>query len=494
MRYHPLTILFRLYKLVRNSFALVLLFFVLKRQSEFWLFEYGRYALIAMIIWRVIYIFSSWFTETYQWDDRSFHLSKNVFVKQTTTIPFSKIQNVTSQTTILHKLFGYTSITFETAMDGKDDSITFDFVSKLHAAFLEELVQPGRTAVDDVEEKEDTPTPAKESEQKGVIYFTPSKRELVRASFTSLSFLIIIPIITKLYEYATQLLPNPEQYNGTFLQLFENKLMLFSIIIAAVLIAVILGLIKTFTRYGKYEISATDTHIFIKKGMVNESHFTIEKSKVQGLEFQQSIIKRIFGLVEVRLISAGKIAEDAVSVNSLYPFLSMQRAYHLVEELLPEYSLEKEMERLPVASLYSKLLRPSWIWLIATACLVYFKPAFLQFQSTWWIVPLLLFILVVVSRVLDYANTKYTITNDQIQWWHGGFTHQLFVTKKRKVIEISCSQTLLQKIWNVASVSMMNRSSTPRVEVIDDVPLDFLKRFTAWYAARDTQMNKKNRA
>ncbi|UOQ49669.1 PH domain-containing protein [Gracilibacillus caseinilyticus] len=493
MRYHPLTILFRIYQLVRNSFVLVLFLFVIKGQSEFWLFEYGRYALIAVIIWRIIYIFSSWFTETYQWDDHSFHLRKNVFVKQTTTIAFSKIQNVTSHTTIFHKLFGYTSITFETAMDGIDDSITFDFVSKQHATFLKELAQnhSKKSTVNDVEEKESTPTPAKEPEQKGVIYFTPSKRELVRASFTSLSFLIIIPIITKLYEYAAQLLPNPEQYNGLFYQLVENKLLLFIIIVAAVLIAVILGLIKTFTRYGKYKISATDTHIFIKKGMMNESHFTIEKSKVQGLEFQQSMMKRIFGLVEVRLISAGKIAEDSVSVNSLYPFLSMQRAYHLVETLLPEYSLEKEMERLPLASLYSKLFRPSWIWLIATACLAYFKPAFLQIQSTWWIVSLLLFILVVVSRVLDYVNTQYTIANDQIQWWHGGFTNQLFVTKKRKVIEICCSQTLLQKIWNVASVSTMNRSSTPRVEVIDDVPLDFLKKLTAWYAAHDTQMNKR---
>lgn len=366
MRYHPLTTLYRIYQLAKNSLLFAIFIFVIKGGSDFWLYKYGRYVFIAFIILRFLYILVSWWKETYEWDKQSFHFKKGVFVKRVSTIPFSKIQNITRQTNLFHRVFRLTSLTLETAMDGgEDDTIKFEVVTKDHASFLINLLE-----VEEKETYEDTSEQILALEQKKekdvkTIHFEPTSRDLWKASFTSLSFLAIIPIMAGLYDYVEPFLP---QFKG-FWSFFSQSNWLIAILsIAAVIIAVSFGIVRTFTRFGKYRISSNERYIFIDRGIVDQSNFAIEKRKIQGLQLRQPFMKRVFGLVEVTLIStASPNANDGnVSINSLYPFLPVHEAYALVEQLLPEYKLNHSMTRLPKRTLFIKLLRLSYLWVIAT--------------------------------------------------------------------------------------------------------------------------------
>ncbi|MDV2686973.1 PH domain-containing protein, partial [Alkalihalophilus lindianensis] len=104
--------------------------------------------------------------------------------------------------------------------------------------------------------------------------------------------------------------------------------------------------------------------IYINKGVIDETAFSIAKDKVQAIAIEQSFTKRLFGLAEVKLTSAGSLSleEDASDINSLYPFLPVRRAYEMVSEILPAYEVTLEMKRLPRKSLWARLLRPSWLW------------------------------------------------------------------------------------------------------------------------------------
>src|SRR5699024_8971110 len=125
------------------------------------------------------------------------------------------------------------------------------------------------------------------------------------------------------------------------------------------------------------EISSNDTYIFIDRGLLNESHFMIEKRKIQGIEMEQTFIKRIIGLAEVKIVSSAspKSDDSKVQVNSLYPFLPVDQAYSLIGELIPSYVIEKDMHRLPKISLLVKILKPSWFWIVATIALFLIKPS-----------------------------------------------------------------------------------------------------------------------
>src|SRR5690625_4531838 len=131
MRHHPLTILFQIVQLAKNSFFIAFLLFILRRDSEFWLFSYGRIAFLIYVVLRILYIIVSLFKETYTWENQSyFKVKKGIFVTHTSTVPFNKIQNVTQRVSFLHKIFGVTSITFETAAEGDQKHLTFDVLSK----------------------------------------------------------------------------------------------------------------------------------------------------------------------------------------------------------------------------------------------------------------------------------------------------------------------------------------------------------------------------
>ncbi|MEN2466066.1 PH domain-containing protein [Ornithinibacillus sp. JPR2-1] len=496
MRYHPLTIAFRIYQFVKNSFFIILLLFVLRKDSEFWLFEYGRYAFISIAVLRLIHIVLAWFVEKYEWHERTFHLYKGVFVKQTNTIPFSKVQNVTRKTTVFHKILGVTSITFETAMDGEDDSIHFDVVTKDHANYLTDLVRAGKEneteTTNHIELEEQVPVEEPVSKPRRTIHFTPERKDLWKASFTSLSFLAIIPIAFGAWDYIQPFLPDEDEVEGILQLLLASKWLVAILIILLVFVAVGFGVARTFIRFGKYEISSDATHIYIERGVLDESQFVIEKRKIQGLEITQTWIKRLFGLAEVKLISSSnRILDGEVNVNSLYPFLPVAKAYQLIEELMPSYQLDVALHRLPRNALWVKLVRPSWVWIIATIALIYFKPDLFQIKQAWWIAIIGLFVLIVVQRILDYVHTKYAFTEDQVLWWHGGFTSSMFITKRKNVIEMNYSQSVLQRFFSVASVTTINRSIPPRHETIQDIPFEYAAAMNAWYLQRRQDVQVK---
>lgn len=502
MRYHPLTVAFQIYQLVKSNFFIVLLLFVLNKSSEFWLWKYGRYVFLLYIIVQIVSIITRWFVEKYEWEDRTFHIHKGIFVKQSSTIPFSKIQNVTRKTTVFHKIVGLTSLTFETAMDGVEDAIHFEVISRKHANDLINLVKGNQEVISqkadhfememksEIQEDELEQEPVLETNR--TVHFTPMKKDLWKASFTSLSFLAIIPVIAGLLEYAEPLLEDTDRFEGVIQILLDSRLLIGIVIILAIIAAVSFGVARTFIRYGKYEISSDASYIYIDRGVLDESYFAIEKGKIQGLEIEQTVIKRLFGLTEVKLISSAKPnAEDgAVNVNSLYPFLPLEKAYKLIEELLPNYRVNGQLEKLPRIALWLKLFRPSWLWVIASLALFYFKFEFLYIA--WWGWSLLLLGIIVVNRVLDYIHTRYVVTEDQVQWWQGGLTSRMFITKRKNVVEMSYSQSRLQSLFSVASVSTINRSTPIHVEVIEDIPVEYVLKIRDWYFKRgeDIEISK----
>lgn len=493
---------FRLYNLVKGSLFFAFILFVVNRNSESWFFEYARYAFLIVIIWGLLFIIVSWFAETYDLEDNTFHIRKGVFVKRTNMIPFSRIQNVTRKTSFFHKLMGLTSVTFETAMDGKDDSVHFEVLTKKNADNLISLVKPGKQSLTQ-KENESNPSMVSENEEvvpveidtereletNRTIHFTPKRKDLWKASFTSLSFLAIIPIVFAALDYIEPFLAETNQVEGYYEVMLASVWLLVAVIVLVLIIAVGFGVIRTFVRYGKYEISSDETHVYIHRGVLEESYFAIEKKKIQGLEIQQTFMKRLFGLAEVKLISsASKISSGEVSVNSLYPFLPMNQAFELINEILPSYQLEVKLERLPKNSLWVKLLRPSWFWIMATIALTYFKPDPFQIEPAWWIASLILLFVIVLQRILDYIHTKYAVTEDQVQWWHGGLTSRMFITKRKNVIEMTYSQSRLQTFFNVASITTINRATPVHVEEIKDIPVPYAMDIKAWYSNRHSDV------
>ncbi|MED3622919.1 PH domain-containing protein [Neobacillus thermocopriae] len=483
-RFHPLLMVFEVWQLLKNTFFIFIFLFIMKANSHSLYIKYGRIIFIIFLGLALLYIVLKWITHTYALDDRSFHLYQGVLSKTERTIPFSKIQNVTRHTTFFHQLFQVTSIRFETGMNGEDAAVKFDVVSQTEAKQMEEhmarALRGGVTDSEIIEQMEEDPNSSR------IIHFKPTKRDVFRASFTSFSFFVIIPILTSFYLKIDEIFHVNIEAEGIFYNIISSWWLLTIIIIVFIIISVAFGMAWTFFKYGKYEISSDQDRIYIAKGIIEETAFSIAKDRVQAVEIEQSFMKRCLGLAEVKLTSAGghEIGEEKSEVNSLYPFLPKERAYEMIDEILPAYRITPQMQRLPKKSLWVRLLRPYWIWGIVTIVLYYFKPEVWGVERAWWLISAILLFINIALRWINFLNTQYVLHDGFIQLKTGSLTTSLFVTKRDKVIEIEITRNIFQKWLGLASIEMVNRSKPVKHSGIKDVPVEFADAFYQWYLGR----------
>jgi putative membrane protein len=490
-RYHPLLMLFDLWGLVKSTFFVFIFLFVLKANSKSLFIIYGRYIFLVVLGVGVIYILLKWLTHKYELDDQSFHLYEGVFSKTERTIPFSKVQNINRHSGLFHQLFHVTSISFETGMSGDESAVHFQVVTRSEAEKMKELLERSKGNVEaipsDLENRE------KKVDSNRNIHFRPTKRDTFRASFTSLSFLLLIPVCLSFYTKLRDIFPIEKGAKGIFSYIISSWWLVTAIIIVLIVLSVVFGIARTFLKYGNYEISSDQERIYITKGVIEETAFSIAKARVQAIEINQSFMKRLLGLAEVKFISAGghSIGEGKREINSLYPFLPVQRAYDMIAEILPAYVVKKQMKRLPNKSLWFRMLRPSWIWLILTVALYYFKPDILNVEVAWWILSGVLLLIILALRWLDFMQTRYILNDQFIQLKKGGMTTSLFVSKREKVTEIQVTRDFIQKWLGLASIETTNRAKPVKQNVLEDVPVEFAEAFYKWYMGRSKEIEIK---
>ncbi|MFE4353178.1 PH domain-containing protein [Peribacillus butanolivorans] len=476
-RLHPFKIPFELGKVMKGNLFFIIMLYVLNFGTEKTYMKVLQIGFLVYLVWRVISVILQWYTYKYQIKEGTVHITSGLISKSFRTVPFLKVQNVQRRTTLFHKLFNLTSLTFETGMTDDQGSVPFEVISQKEAKRLEqELSLIQELSVIEVDGTEEDTLEIVESVSEKTIHFTPTKQDVLKASFTSLSFLALIPIVATIYNTLDDFF-NMENAEGLLATLLDTWWIVTTALIGIICIAVAFGIISTFVKYGKYEISSDHERVYIKKGVLDESAFSIQKEKVQAVEITQSLIKRMLGLAEVKLISAGSTGDKELETNTLYPFLSVDRAYAMIEEILPTYKVERSMERLSKQAFKVRMLRPSFFWILTTVAIYYFKPAI-------WYVSVILLVLIYTLRILDYKNSRYLLNNEIIQFKSGSLETSLFITKRSKVIQIEVERSKLQKLFGLASIETVNRSKPVHHTKLQDVSVEYADEFYTWYTCR----------
>ncbi|MFP7494472.1 PH domain-containing protein [Terribacillus saccharophilus] len=494
-RYHPAVLLFRIGKSIRN-WIVPLIVFTIFNDSDGWWGTYAKYFILAIIVLSIASDLLSWFSEKYAADEQAFHLYSGIFSKSSRTVPYEKIQNVTKHTTVLHRLLRLTAIKFETG--SREKAVDFKILTKVEALRLEELTKREKQTDSHTEVMEEQPgheemlpeQPVPASEER-TSHFKPTIKELIKASFTSLSFLLIPPL---LIGFALKF---DIFFEWKVLRQYLPLLKVWWIpavgVIGLIAISLLVNMWRILQKYGNYELASDEQHIYIQTGLLSESSFSIRKDRVQGIEISQPLLHRLLGLAKVKLISTGAldISDDTESINSLYPFFKLQQAQNLIKEILPEYEVKLSMEKLQQKVLPYRLLQPSIIWLGVTITLYFWQPEVLGYQITWWIVSIALFLLIGIYRYLDFKHTSYLVSEKFFQIKSGAFTTTLFVTKRNKMIEIAKYQNPLQRWLKLATIESVTRGKPVLHNKLKDLPASEAERFYTWYHQRTNDVRRQ---
>jgi putative membrane protein len=492
-RYHPAIMLFGIAKAIK-AWIVPLVIVTVFNSADNWWGKYAGYIVLAIILLSIFHDVLKWFFEKYATDDDAFHLYSGIFTKSSRTVPYEKIQNVTKHKKLLHRLLGLSAIKFETG--SQEQAVEFQVLRKEEADRLEQLTRqesvPTQEAAE-IEEVLDEIT-AEAPQPKGkdrFIHFKPTKKELIKASFTSLSFLIIPPLLVSFLLKADIFFDwnDVRQYLPLLKVWWITAIGLLILIVLSMLI----GMWRVLQKYGNYELATDDNHIYIRTGLLDESSFSIRKDRVQGIEIAQPLLHRLLGLAKIKLISTGALdlREDTEEINSLYPYFPLKRAYTLLAEILPEYEVKRNMDKLEPKVLVYRMLQPSIIWLIVTITLFFWRPEVTGVEITWWIVAIVLFCFIELYRYLDFKHTRYLISEKFFQIKSGAFTTTMFVTKRNKMIEIARMQNPLQRWLGLATITSINRAKPVLHTKIKDIPAIEAARFYAWFHQRTEDVRKQ---
>ncbi|HSJ38141.1 MAG TPA: PH domain-containing protein [Planococcus sp. (in: firmicutes)] len=480
-RYHPAYLLVEFFGFLRNSFFFILFLFIFNYDvTTGWVF-WAKIAFLAAAAFTVGKIFLSWWLHTYEVDQTSITLREGIFVKKVRTIAFSRVQNKKTATTFIHNWFDLTSLTLETGTSSEEASVRFPVLKRREADAIIGMIEKG-TAPESLptgQDGEDTEAlPAQPERAKRIEYFQSNKRDTLRAAFTSLSFLAIFPILLTVYFKIDDFFSLEDDAENVFFFFADHLWLLLPLFIVAILISSVIGFVLTTIRYGNYRIAADPERIYISRGVGQVHTFSIQRNKVQAIQIEQPFMKRIWGLVEIRLISAEAVSVgEGNATNSLYPFMRKREAYQLLNELLPQYTVQEELTRLPRNTIWLKLLRPYYAPILSAVALWFLQPSLL------WIAGVL-FAISLVNRLFDYLFTRYALEGDSIQIRTGGFTTTTFITRRERIQEIEVSQSKLQRIFGVRSLSFTNRAKPIHVSEIRDVPDGLSQDFKQWFVQR----------
>lgn len=474
-RLHPLWIIFSVGKFMKEFIIPIVFFFLFKAGSQSMVIHYVKLALILYMIYRFISILLSWWNFKYVFTDKELQINEGRFVKEERFISLDRIQSVQLNTSFVQRLFGLTTLSLHTGAIDDKSTIKLEAISRKEAERIQRHLR-----LSDIARMDETLPEVEEMTQKHsarIEHYEVTLKEILVASFTSFRFLALIPLLFSLYFKINEFF-SLDGYKDTIITFFEKSWFILAIVICIILIlSMLFGIGMMYVQYGNFRVASDYNRIFIKKGIFNQTEFSIPKEKVQAIKFNKSLLRRWLGIAEVELISAGVAGEEKIETNVLFPFISEKRAQRLIVEILPTFKIESTMVKLPKTALIVKLMRPSYLWIIAAAVVFYFWP-------TLWYILLIMLIFIVISRIVHYFHSGYLLSTPYIQLQSGSFSTELFLTTRQKIEELEMTESWLQRKFGLASLKISTRAKPIHVSTISDIPKEMAEHYYHWYANR----------
>jgi putative membrane protein len=482
-RIHPLWIVYSITKSIKELVFFVFTFIVYKGSNSDSIFlKFAALSGVLYLIYIVVSILLEWLHFEYLFTEKEICIHEGRFIKESRYIPLERIQGISQNTPFFHRLFGLTSLLLDTGGTGNKSSVKLEMITYKEAERIQKFFSHADFHQDvsksNVQTLE-TNIPEHSSRKK---HYEMTSKEIFVASVTSLNLLIFISVLYTIYSNLNDFF-SIDQYIDAVLSFFQKSWWLTAFgFFTLLILSMAYGWARNYIRYRNFEVTSDNERIFIKKGLFHQTEFSIPKDKVEAIILNTKLLKKMMGIVEVRIVSTGDGDDKEMkTANILFPFIDKNRALQLISEILPSFKVETEMVNLPRSAIFVKLVRSSYIWIVA-AVIFHFWPKL-------WYIPLALLVLMNTSQLLSGISSCYKLSGPFIQIQSGSFSTKLFITTRMKIEELKVTESVLQRTFGLASLEISTRSKSIQVSKISDIPKDIAISYYQWYAKNEKTKN-----
>ncbi|WPS85704.1 PH domain-containing protein (plasmid) [Brevibacillus halotolerans] len=435
--------------------------------QPYWVYVVATFISIIICIWTYL----SWRNNTYSVDVNELEIKKGVFTSTQRVIPLNKINTINIHQSWLYRLLAVVKVEIQTSDSDQraDAKIT---VSNRKAKKLEHLLSFG--TISNTDESNQSP------EYKKIV----TNKDLLMMSISSTNFWIGIPFAFTIIKYVVNWFAPTTKKEMTIREMSDDKVwsgidIVSLIVVGSILVALcivlswMISMIMVQIKYKNWTITRKNKHIFIHFGMFEKKKVQIHTDKIQSIRLKEHWLNRLFGYGSVWIDCVSYEGENKVKI--LIPALKMAEIEEVLDQVLPEFVMCKDLKSLPKRSNHYYISVPILcsLVLIGGISLSIYLP---------FLYALPLLFVIYIYRLLIYKQTKWAIHQNQLVLSKPGLTKTTVYVLRRAVESVIVTQNAIQRFWKIKQVKIdINSPSRRREYVLIGINDDHINQILNWY-------------
>jgi len=400
----------------------------------------------------------SWIRFTYSWDGQTLQVEEGVFVRKKRTIPFERIQGISTTEGIWQRLAGVVKVHIETAgsLPGEAEvmlaAVSREEVRRLQRDIEQAKEQAGPSPLQNGHENQPLPSPL----------FTLSIKEVWLAAVTSGGVFGVMAAVWAFLSQLGDLIP----YEALFRNVQatwngHGRWYIGAAGLVALLAAYGVAIAQNMIRFASFTVRRQEDAIVITRGWLERKTVSVPLNRVQGVIIHESWMRRLFGYATVSLIHAGGALDGGPPGDVvLCPLVHKERVSSIVHSCLPGYDLDVSFHPLPERAKMRYMLRPLY-WLTVPLALAAY------IERPWGLGLLLVLPLAAWIGARRYRAAGWELSSKQLSLRSGWFRRTTTYMLKHRLQSVEVSATWWQKRKRLATISAAVMPLGTRARVVD---------------------------
>lgn len=456
-RLHPITTVLNALKTLREAFIPIVILVFLNRGEAESILDYLPYFIMgAMIILFLFIGVIKWWRFKYWIEEGELRIEQGLFVKKKRYIPFERIQSLNYTEGILHRPLKLVKIKVETAGSSAnlDSEAELTAITKQEADELNRIISTAKKKLKEEQSELTEGEEFVEQEPEEHILYKMSPKDLIVMATTSGGAGVVIGGILIFLSQFGEVIP----FEAVFAELVdfvEAGFLLAGIVAVLVFFfAWLIAVGMTFLRYAHFTVKLVDKDIVITRGLLEKKQTTVPLKRIQGITFDQNVIREPFGYTSVTIESAGgSVLEKDSNAIRLLPMIREKETYAILDQILPDYHWKTEFTGVP-----KRALKRYIFWKMLFSLVIIGPVSYFFFPLG--LASLILIPLAVILGFWQYKTAGWSASRDQLTMKFRGISKQIVYMKKKRVQSLEWTQTIFQRKGNVATIHSTIKSYT----------------------------------
>ncbi|HBV04945.1 MULTISPECIES: PH domain-containing protein [Mammaliicoccus] len=384
-----------------------------------------------------------------------------VFSKNRKELNIARIQSMDTSQNIVHQILGGVNLSVKTASDG----IELDTVTKKQSDDLSNYIKERKNKIKNAnskvsdndadlndEHKEERNENEQETinEKEDVVFYRLSVKELLKMSFTSGGILIVFAALGSLYGFLAQVMDVEALIDPLINQFVNLTVIMVSLGVIFVILSYIIGSLIVFVKNFRYQLTFDGELLTVKYGLLTVKKRTVPITRIQALKEEETLFRRMIGYTKISaIITTDGNFENAEELDvthvTILPFLKKQKAYKLLEEIIPQFQFKPVKQGLPLQGIRRRIFIPS-LFIIAIVL-----PIQIYLWSYTWIIGAAIILIMLLYATVQTTKSGFKVFDDSISILNASpFEYETIWANRDKILTYELSENPIIKRKDIA--------------------------------------------